>query len=398
MYTTDQWNVGKKIIESLQQCGHEAVFVGGAVRDYVCKKEANDIDIATSALPEEVKCVFKRTADVGLAHGTVLVIEEGIPIEVTTFRTDGEYEDHRRPAEVKFVRSLEEDLKRRDFTMNALAMTEDFKIIDLFDGQADLRQGLIRTVGNPLNRFKEDALRMLRGIRFTAQHGFAIETTTFKAIKACAHDLSYVSVERVTAELEKIWTSNNLYTGINNLVKSNLAAQLPGDYPYAHQKWEDLGNPQNVLVCWAFLCLLQDQPSVLELARDYRLSKDAQRQIGRLVAATQIRCLRAFTIEDLYHFEEDILIKAEMLSQTLGSKHEPIPKELLSERKKSLPIQSSKDLTITGRDLMQWFDKPGGAWLKETLTQVEFAVLHQKVENNAEKIKEWLMNESNSEV
>ena len=112
MFTTEQWQAGKKIIETLKKHGYEAVFVGGAVRDFVSHKEANDIDIATSALPDEVKTIFKRTADVGLAHGTVVVIENRVPIEVTTFRTDGEYTDHRRPTDVKFVLSLDDDLKR----------------------------------------------------------------------------------------------------------------------------------------------------------------------------------------------------------------------------------------------------------------------------------------------
>ena len=398
MLLNKQWQVGKKVIGKLKLNGYEAVFVGGAVRDILLNKEANDIDIATSALPEEVKSVFMRTADVGLAHGTVLVIEDRIPIEVTTFRTDGEYEDHRRPTDVKFVSSLEEDLRRRDFTMNALAMTELMQIIDLFDGQRDLENGIIRTVGIPTNRFKEDALRMLRAIRFTAQLGFSIETETFKAIKSESNDLSYVSVERVTAELEKIWMSKNLFKGLNNLVESNLARELPGNFPFDDERWRKLGNPQNSLICWAFLCLLQEQPLVAELARVYRLSNDLKKQIKNLVMATQYRCTRLFTIDDLYQFDEQILIQADMLARTLKNDIEPYKIEHLIQLKKSLPIQSSRDLAISGQDLMKWFNKPGGPWLKEKLAQVEFAVLHQKVVNDATKIKEWIINESNSKI
>ncbi|WP_075617694.1 CCA tRNA nucleotidyltransferase [Paenisporosarcina indica] len=392
---TKQWQVGKEIIKTLKQKGYEAVFVGGAVRDFVRNKVANDIDIATSALPEEVKAIFKRTADVGLAHGTVLVIEDFVPIEVTTFRTDGEYEDHRRPTDVKFVRSLEEDLKRRDFTINALAMTEDFHIIDLFDGQRDLENGCIRTVGNPLNRFNEDALRMLRAIRFTAQLGFSIESTSFEAIKSRAHEISFVSVERISAELEKIWMSANLFQGIKSLVKSNLASHLPGDHAFANDKWKTLGNPQNSSVCWAYLCLLNKQPVVAQLAKQYKLSNDLKNQITQLVKATQIRCNGFFTIEDLYQFSEDVLVQAEILASKLKDDNEPLQIDKLVHLKKSLPIQSIRELAVTGQDIMEWFDKPGGPWLKETLTQIERAVLHQKVTNDATYIKEWLLNESN---
>lgn len=398
MLTTEQWQAGKNIINILKKNGFEAVFVGGAVRDLVCHKEANDIDIATSALPSEVKGIFKRTADVGLAHGTVLVIEKQVPIEVTTFRTDGEYTDHRRPTDVKFVRSLEEDLKRRDFTMNALAMTESFEIIDLFNGQQDLHNKIIRTVGMPIDRFKEDALRMLRAIRFTAQLGFSIENLTFAAMKSCAQDISFVSVERVTAELEKMWLSTNLNSGLNALTKSDLVNYLPGNFPFTHEKWAQLGNPRNVLVCWTFLCLLQEKPDALELARVFKLSNDLKQQINQLVKATEIRYERLFTTDDLYHFDESLLIHAELLSRIVCRDIESMPIEVIVKRKRSLQIQSIRDLVISGDDLMKWYNKPGGPWLKEALTKIEHAVLHQKVVNNSTEIKEWIMNEFNSEI
>ena len=167
----------------LEKRGHEAVFVGGAVRDYVLGKPAKDIDIATSAEPDEVKAVFPIYGGCGIAHGTVLVILSGEPIEVTTYRTEGQYTDHRRPDEVHFVKSLRDDLLRRDFTMNALAMTKDGELIDLFGGEADLDGQLIRAVGNPEDRFREDALRMLRAVRFSSVLDFDIEAETFQAIR-----------------------------------------------------------------------------------------------------------------------------------------------------------------------------------------------------------------------
>lgn len=398
MFTTEQWQAGKKIIEILFQHDYEAVFVGGAVRDFVLNKVANDIDIATSALPSEVKSIFKRTVDLGLSHGTVLVIENHVPIEVTTFRTEGEYTDHRRPSDVKFVKSLEEDLKRRDFTMNALAMTSDFKLVDLFNGQLDLHKGIIRTVGEPTDRFEEDALRMLRAVRFSAQLGFSIETTTLDAIKLLANDLAYVSVERLAAELDKMWLSTHLGQGMRYLAQSNLSKHLPGDFPYEDPRWNDLGNPENVLVCWTFLCLLQDNPNASELATVFKLSNDLKQQINYLVIATQNRCERLFTIDDFYRFEENILVQAEHLARVLCKDIQHMPTETIVQSKQALPIQSIRELVISGQDIMEWLNKPGGPWLKVMLSQIEHAVLHQKVANNATKLKEWILNESNSKI
>ncbi|MBW3216787.1 CCA tRNA nucleotidyltransferase, partial [Salmonella enterica subsp. enterica serovar Javiana] len=160
MTKMERFKKASSIIETLKQQGHEAYFVGGSVRDLIIDRPIGDIDIATSALPEEVMAIFPRNVPVGLEHGTVIVVENGEPYEVTTFRTESEYEDFRRPSSVQFVRSLEEDLKRRDFTMNAIAMTEEGKMVDLFAGQEAIQQREIVTVGNAADRFQEDALRM----------------------------------------------------------------------------------------------------------------------------------------------------------------------------------------------------------------------------------------------
>ena len=202
-----QWQAAKQVIRQLEEAGFEAVFVGGAVRDALLGRPGNDVDVATSAVPGEVKAVFSKTIDIGIEHGTVLVLDAEEPIEVTTYRTDGEYADHRRPDGVVFVRSLEEDLKRRDFTMNAIAMDADERIIDLYGGQQDIQQKIIRAVGNPSERFAEDALRMLRAVRFSAQLGFTIEQATLAAVKEHAAEISFVARERIAAELEKIWIS-----------------------------------------------------------------------------------------------------------------------------------------------------------------------------------------------
>ncbi|MCR5641604.1 MAG: CCA tRNA nucleotidyltransferase [Lachnospiraceae bacterium] len=197
------------IIETLGAHGHVAYVVGGCVRDSVLGRNPADWDITTDALPEEVKEIFPVTIDTGIEHGTVTVRIDHVSYEVTTYRIDGEYEDGRHPKDVTFTRSLEEDLKRRDFTINAMAYNDTEGLVDLFDGLGDLRRGIVRCVGNPTERFSEDALRMLRALRFSAQLDFAIEAETFGAIQTLAPTLSKVSAERIQVELLKLICSDH---------------------------------------------------------------------------------------------------------------------------------------------------------------------------------------------
>lgn len=194
------------IIHKLETAGYQAYAVGGCVRDTILGRIPDDWDITTSATPEQVKSVFLRTVDTGIEHGTVTVLMQGEGFEVTTYRIDGEYEDSRHPKEVTFTPSLVEDLKRRDFTINAMAYNEN-GLVDLFGGREDLEKKIIRCVGNPQERFSEDALRMMRGIRFSAQLGYEIEQETEEAIRELAPTLEKISVERIQVELVKLVTS-----------------------------------------------------------------------------------------------------------------------------------------------------------------------------------------------
>lgn len=196
------------ILRSLRDAGFEAYYVGGCVRDKLLNRPCSDWDITTAALPEEVMALFSHTVPTGLKHGTVTVLLDGERAEVTTFRADGAYLDSRHPEDVRFVRSLREDLSRRDFTVNAMALGPDGTVTDLFGGQEDLRQGVIRCVGDPETRFREDALRMLRACRFAAQLGFSIEQNTWKAIEACAPLCGKLSRERVSGETGKVLLSD----------------------------------------------------------------------------------------------------------------------------------------------------------------------------------------------
>ncbi|MGI6069150.1 MAG: CCA tRNA nucleotidyltransferase [Blautia sp.] len=197
----------KGILEILNTHGYEAYVVGGCVRDSILDRKPDDWDITTSALPQEIKTLFRKTVDTGLAHGTVTVIQGGEGFEVTTYRVDGAYEDGRHPKEVTFTASLEEDLKRRDFTINAMAYHPKEGLVDLFGGMSDLQKKRIRCVGDAKERFSEDALRILRAVRFSAQLGFAIDEETKQALSALAPNLVHVSAERIQTELLKLLTS-----------------------------------------------------------------------------------------------------------------------------------------------------------------------------------------------
>ena len=198
------------IISEIEKHGFEAFIVGGCVRDVLLNKKPQDWDITTNAKPEEIKKIFKRTVDTGIEHGTVSVLISKTAYEVTTYRIDGKYLDGRHPDKVEFSPLLDEDLKRRDFTINAMAYSKRSGIVDLFEGREDLNKGLIRCVGVARERFSEDALRILRAIRFSACLGFEIEEETKKAILEIAPNLLKVSKERVWVELNKTLLSSNV--------------------------------------------------------------------------------------------------------------------------------------------------------------------------------------------
>lgn len=197
------------IIAQLEAAGYEAYAVGGCVRDSLLGREPSDWDVTTSAKPQQVKAVFRHTIDTGIQHGTVTVMLDREGFEVTTYRIDGEYEDSRHPKEVVFTANLIEDLKRRDFTINAFAYNDQSGIVDVFDGMEDLDKGIIRCVGDAAERFGEDALRMLRAVRFSAQLGFTIAEDTKAAIREYAPDLKNISAERIQAELVKLLLSDH---------------------------------------------------------------------------------------------------------------------------------------------------------------------------------------------
>lgn len=221
-----------RIIDRLESRGFEAYIVGGSVRDALIGKEPYDFDVTTSALPEETLAVFSdhRTIPTGLKHGTVTVISSGKPIEVTTFRIDGEYTDSRHPDSVAFTDDITADLSRRDFTVNAMAYNEKRGLVDPFGGQNDLKEGIIRAVGDPEKRFCEDALRIMRAFRFSAQLGFEIEKNTLEAAYALRAGLENIARERISAEFLKLICSREPSRTLQIMQENDILRYVLGDY------------------------------------------------------------------------------------------------------------------------------------------------------------------------
>lgn len=377
-----QWQAAKEVIKKIEHAGFEAFIVGGAVRDYYLNKENNDVDIATSALPEEIQTIFSQTIDVGIAHGTVIVLDCGEPIEVTTYRTESTYSDHRRPDTVEFVRNLQEDLKRRDFTMNAMALSQSGEYIDYYNGRQHIGRKVICAVGEPFLRFDEDALRMLRAVRFAAQLHFSIEENTFEAIRQKAASIKYVAIERIQVELSKIFASSHASIGIEYMEKTTLGNYLHGDFTtsdWTHFYSEDRQ------VGWAYFCLVNERD--VSLLTKYRCSNKDKHFVKNVLDAYE-SLLNGISQIDLLRYDTKILKTAYQFTKWQNHKL-LISYEELEARKSALPLQHVHELAITGNDLLEWSSKKRGGWIKQTLDAAVLAVLSEEAGNDKQQLKEW---------
>ncbi|MGM0212594.1 CCA tRNA nucleotidyltransferase [Enterococcus sp. AZ109] len=375
------------VLRDLQAAGYEAYYVGGSVRDILLNKPIHDVDIATSAFPAEIKQLFRRTIDIGIQHGTVMVITDDATYEVTTFRTESTYQDFRRPDHVEFVRSLKEDLKRRDFTINALAVGIDGEVIDLFDGLSDLRARKLRAVGNPYERFHEDALRMMRGLRFISQLGFTLDPETFEAIREYHSLLAKISVERVNVEFVKLLMGSSRQAGVKTFVESECYVYCPGlsEYGEALLRFADLIGPAipterqawTLLITMLGLKLEQIRPFMKEWKCSNQLIKD----VSQMVPALALRRTKDWDNWQLYQLGRELAVSVEYLIIYFGQKPNQAKIRLMYQ---NLPIHNLQELAIKGNDLIQRFDYPKGPWINAVLRALEKAVIEKELENNQE--------------
>ncbi|GLB57969.1 CCA tRNA nucleotidyltransferase [Cytobacillus sp. NCCP-133] len=384
------------VLEKIEAAGFEAYFVGGSVRDFLLEKEIADVDIATSANPEELKSIFSKTLDVGIEHGTVVVLFNGTPYEVTTYRTEAEYLDYRRPSEVQFIRSLEEDLKRRDFTMNAIAMDRKGRLIDPFNGKKDIQLKVIRTVGNPEDRFSEDALRMMRAVRFYSQLSFGIEKNTYRALSLMAHLLEKIAVERKLAEFKKLLAGRNRMMALRIIGETELYKYLPKMSSYRKElsslpEYKADGLTEEEM--WGLLACLfgVDEPNAELFYKSWKLPVKKTRRLLSILKWIHYRSKNEWGANSIYQAGRESALSAERIFNAL--KHIDINRHADSLLKlySSLPIKDRSELQLTGNDLMSWYGKPPGPWIKEELEKAESAVLKGDIKNSNESIREWLM-------
>ncbi len=372
------------VLRKIESAGFEAYFVGGAVRDQLLNRPVHDIDIATSATPEEVKGIFQKTIDVGIEHGTVVVLAEKGSYEITTFRSESEYVDFRHPSKVSFIRSLRDDLARRDFTINAMAMDAAGKIYDYFSGQADLERKLVRAVNDPSERFNEDALRMLRAIRFQGQLGFIIEPDTSAAICLCAENIRHISQERVTTEIEKILLGRYNQQAIDTLIETGMHHVLPG---LSQLTPLSFGETTSLAERWSVLLIhLGAEPK--SFLQQWRCSNDLIKQVQAIVVTVSV--VERLGWNDQRLFEAGLLVAkaAEhvMLARQMSKSDYDIDKAY-----RELPIKEASALAVGGSDLITWSAAPAGPWIKEALEQLTEAIIARQLVNEKEQLKEWLI-------
>ncbi|EOB8403837.1 CCA tRNA nucleotidyltransferase [Listeria monocytogenes] len=378
------------VLQKLTTASFEAYFVGGSVRDYLLNRTISDVDIATSAFPEEVKEIFQTSYDTGIAHGTVTVRENNEFYEVTTFRTEGTYEDFRRPSEVTFIRSLEEDLKRRDFTMNAIAMDEHFALQDPFSGQLAIQNKEIKAVGKASERFHEDALRMMRAVRFLSQLDFELDKETEKALESQIELLQHTSVERITVEWLKMMKGKAAKRAIELLLKVKMETYLPGLKDeksalseFASWDWEKRTTEESI---WLGLVVAVKPNNVNAFLKAWKLPNKTIQLVNKAYQYA-LNMKETWLTEELYHAGKAVFSLVNELNVIRGQENN---QHKVSQAYEALPIHSKKDLAITGADLLKWSGESAGPWVKETLDKVECGVLSNEINNEKIQIKRWL--------
>ena len=373
----EKFNSAINVLEKFNEAGYEAYFVGGCVRDYLLNDEFSDIDITTNALPDEVKQIFRKSIDTGIQHGTVTILVNGDSFEVTTFRTEDEYIDHRTPEKVEFVSDLKEDLDRRDFTINAMALDSNGKLYDYHCGERDLRNKVIKTVNNPNERFFEDALRMLRAFRFSSKLGFEIEENTLKAIKNNAELIKFVSIERIVNEFRKLLTGRGNKRSLELLLDSKLNNYIP-----FLDEISRIIDFSNYTFCQSLYILSKINDISFEKLKELKLSNKEIKQIKIYEKINEDFSSNVPLEIILYNYDvNDVTF--------IASYSNYCDKEDIEKIK--LPIKSFNDIAITSMEIISIIDKPAGPWIKEIIKKLEEDIILYKTDNTKKDILDFLM-------
>ncbi len=372
---------GIDVLKKLHDNGYEAFFVGGYVRDMIYNIKSTDIDITTSALPEDVIGIFSNVKETGKKYGSVTVLIDGFKYEVTTFRSDGEYSDNRHPESVEYTKNLKSDLERRDFTINALVMDSDEVIHDYYNSKEDINNKIIRTINDPYKRFEEDSLRILRAFRFVSKLGFTIEDNTLNAIKELRHLIKNISIERVMVELNKIFRGKYRNMALKYMIKTGIDKELYGisdGLNFISDLKIELEPIEVFIICFIFN----------DIEDDWRFSNKHYRLID------QILLLQEVTKEDVYNkfivyvngLEACLL--SNRINVILGYKDQ---EKLIRKLEKELPIKDVCDLEFKGQDILWLTTLKKKSVIGVVVDDLKYNVIMGYMPNDYEILKKYAL-------
>ena len=353
-----------KLLREITSHGFKAYIVGGFVRDYILGIKSNDIDIATNATPKNIKSIFEDSCLPNEDYGSVTVISKGVRFEITTFRRDIGYVNNRRPAEVKYIDDLLEDLKRRDFTINTLCMDENGEIVDLLNGRIDIENKVIRCVGDANTKFSEDALRILRAIRFATILDFKLDDETIKAIKNCKHLIRNLSFNRKKEELDKIFSSTYAKNGIKLLLDLEIDKEL------------DISKLDEVKVCNSPI----DIWCVLDVSSRYPFSSSEKEVINNVKSV-----LGRNNLDPMLLYTYGLYVNS-VAGEITGLDIKDV-----TEAYTNLVIHKRKDIDITSDEIMKLLNKKPGSYLKDIYNDIEREILYRRLPNDKDKICKYIL-------
>ncbi len=354
-----------KLLKKIETHGFKAYIVGGFVRDYLLNKPSQDVDIATSATPMDIKQIFKDIFIPKVEYGSVTVFYHNIRFEITTFRKEFTYVNNRKPYEFEYINSLIDDLSRRDFIINTICMDSEGKIIDLLNGKKDLDNKVINTVGPSYNKFEEDCLRILRAIRFATILNFSLSDEIKTAIKETKHLLATLSYQRKKEELDKIFSSPNALYGVSLLKELELDKELE------IYNLEDIKLGVDIIGIW----------SSLNISDKYPFSKSEKELINKIREAMKMDNLN-----------NEVLYNYGLYVNSIAGAIKGINKKKITEKFDNLPITNKNDINITSEEIMTILNKSGGSYLKDIYNNLTTLILNGKLENNNEILKEYIVN------
>ena len=351
-----------EILKKIESYGYSAYIVGGYVRDYIMKYESSDVDICTNAKPKDLIKIFDNAVLPKEKYGAVTIRYKDVRYEITTFRKELKYKN-RKPIEIEYTDDLNEDIERRDFTINSLCMDSSGNIIDLFNGKKDIERRVIKSLGNPVNKFYDDPLRILRAIRFATVLNFKLDKDVVLGIKENAKYLKDISYDRKKIELNKIFTSKNIKYGLKLINTFNLGE-------YLDLNLNKIKFTSDILGVWAQLDVIDKYPFT-------KIEKESIKNILNIVENKTIGKY------DIYKYG---LYTTSIAAEILG-----INKNVIVKLERKLPIHSKSEIDITTNEILELVNKKPGAWLSSLYEDLEVNIINSKLENDNGKIKEYIL-------